>query len=96
MQSLQDMDMMIVTVDQHKNYGGSSNDQAVGTPVPTDQVEGQELTLRQPNEIAVAETPEEKTLEKQVSELVEALNFEEHVVHHKVHEMQVDAGTKVR
>ena len=76
MQSLQDMDMMIVTVDQNKNYGGSSNEQAVGTPVPNDQVEGQELTLRQLNEIAVAETPEEKTLKKQVSELVEALNFE--------------------
>ena len=30
MQSLQDVDMMIVTVDPNKNYGGSSNDQAVG------------------------------------------------------------------
>ena len=92
MQTLQDVDMQIVTVDQSTNYGGSSSDQAVGTPVP-DDVKGQELSLRQPNEIAVAETPEEKRLKKQVSELVEALNFEEHVVHHKVHEMQVDAGS---
>ena len=35
-------------------------------------------------------------LKKQVSDLVEALNFEEHMVHHKVHEAKVDAGTKVR
>jgi len=96
MQALQDMDMEIITADQNRNYGGSSHDQAVGTPVPTDQVEGQELSLRQPNEIAVAETPEEKTLKKQVSELADALNFEEHMVHHKVHEVEVDAGTKVR
>ena len=96
MQTLQDMDMQIVTADQDINYGGNSNDQAVGTPVPNDEVKGQELSLRQPNEIAVAETPQEKTLKKQVSELVQALNFEEQVVHQKVHEMQVDAGTKVR
>ena len=96
MQSLQDMDMEIVTVDQNKNYGGSSNDPVVEVPVPIFQGGGQELALRQPHEIAVAETPEKKNLKKQVSELVEALNFEEHMVHHKVHEVKVDAGSKVR
>ena len=35
-------------------------------------------------------------LKKQVSDLVEALHYEEHMVHHKVHEVKVDAGTKVR
>ena len=65
-------------------------------PVPLFPGGGQELALRQPHEIAVAETPEKKNLKKQVSELVEALNFEEHMVHHKVHEVKVDAGTKVR
>ncbi len=96
MQSLQDMDMEIVTVDRNRNYGGSSNDRVVGVPVPPVQDEGQELALRQPHEIAVAETPEKKHLKKQVSKIVEALNFEEHMVHHKVHEIQVDAGSKVR
>ena len=96
MQSLQDMDMEIVTVDQNKNYGGSSNDPVVEVPVPIFQGGGQELALRQPHEIAVAETPEKNNLKKQVSELVEALNLEEHMVHHKVHEVKVDAGTKVR
>ena len=53
-------------------------------------------SLSDPHEIAVAETPEKKVLKKQVSELVEALNFEEHMVHHKIHEVKVDAGSKVR
>ena len=60
MQSLQDMDMEIVTVDQNKNYGGSSNDPVVDVPVPVFQGGGQELAQRQPHEIAVAETPEKR------------------------------------
>ena len=95
MQSLTDtnVDMQIVTRDQNAQYRGTSNDQAVGTPVPT---EGQELSLRPPSEIAVPETSREQVLIKQVSALAEALNFEEQVVHHRTHEVQVSAGIKVR
>ena len=72
MQSLQDMDMEIITADQNRNYGGSSNHPFVEVPVPVFQGGGQELAQRQPHDIAVAETPEKKVLKKQVSELVEA------------------------
>ena len=96
MQSIENMDMEIVTADQNRNYGGSSTDPVAEVPVPIFQGGGQELAQRQPHEIAVGETPEKKVLKKQVSELVEALNFEEHIVHRKVHEAKVDAGTKVR
>ena len=90
----EDMDMEIVTADQNRNYGGSSTDLVAGQPVPI--VQGQELAQRPAYEIAVAETPEKRVLKKQVSDLVEALHYEEHMVHHKVHEVKVDAGTKVR
>ena len=39
------VDMQVVTRDQNAKYGGKGNDQAVGTPEPT---EGQELSLRPP------------------------------------------------
>ena len=95
MQSLTEtnVDMQIVTRAQNAQYGGSSNDQAVGTPV---RVEGQELSLRPPSEIAVPEMTREQVLINQVSALAEALNFEEQVVRHRTHEVQVDAGNKVR
>ena len=93
MQSLQDMDMEIVTVDQNRNYLGSSSDLVVGQPGPSS---GQELVPQPAYEIAVAETPEKKTLRRQVSDLVKALHHKEYMVHQKVHEVKVDAGTKVR
>ena len=87
------LDMEIVTVDQNRNYLGSSSDLVVGQPGPSS---GQELVPRPAYEIAVAETPEKKTLRRQVSDLVKALHHKEYMVHQKVHEVKVDAGTKVR
>ena len=55
------VDMQVVTGAQSAQYGGLSNDQAVGTPVPE---EGQELSLRHPSEIAVPETTRERELLK--------------------------------
>ena len=89
------VDMLVDAVDQSAKHSGIGNDQAVGIPVPTDDVKGQELSLRQPSEIAVPEMPREQRLINQVSALAEALNFEEQVVHHRTHEVQVDAGNKV-
>ena len=91
---LEDMDVEIITAAQNRNYGGSSTDLVVELPVPV--FSGQELAQRPAYEIAVAETPDKRVLKKQVSDLVEALNYEENMVHHKVHEVNVDAGTKVR
>ena len=87
------VDIQVVTRDQSAKYGGKGNDQVVGTPEPT---EGQDLSLRPPSEIAVPEATRERELLNQVSALAEALNFEEQVVHHRTHEVQVDAGNKVR
>ena len=49
---------------------------------------GQDLVPVQPNEIAVAETPEKTKLRKQVSDLVDALQYEENMVHHEIHEVK--------
>ena len=87
------VDMQIDAADQNAKHSGIGNDQAVGTPVP---VEGQELSLRPPSEIAVPEATRERELLNQVSALAEALNFEEHVVHRRTHEVQVSTGNKVR
>ena len=87
------VDMQVVTRDQNAKYGGKGNDQAVGTPEP---VEGQELSLRHPSEIAVPEATRERELLDEVSALAQTLNFEEQVVHHRTHEVQVSAGIKVR
>ena len=91
---LEDMDVEVITTAQNRSYGGSSSDLVVELPVPV--FSGQELAQRPAYEIAVAETPDKRVLKKQVSDLVEALNYEENMVHHKVHEVKVDAGTKVR
>ena len=48
---------------------------SVEPPVPVTY--GQDLVQLNLNEIAVAETPEKTKLKKQVSDLVEALNYEE-------------------
>ena len=95
MQSLSEtnVDLQVVTGAQNAQYGGLSNDQAVGTPVPT---EGQDLSLRPSSEIAVPEMTREQVLIHQVSALAEALNFEEQVVHHRTREVQVDVGNTVR
>ena len=85
--------MQVVTRDQNAKYGGKGNDQAVGTPEPA---EGQELSLRHPSEIAVPEATRERELLDEVSALAQTLNFEEQVVHHRTHEVQVNAGIKVR
>ena len=87
------VDMQVVTRDQNAKYGGKGNDQAVGTPEPA---EGQELSLRHPSEIAVPEATRERELLDEVSALAQTLNFEEQVVHHRTHEVQVSAGNKVR
>ncbi len=71
-----------------------SNDLALGPPAPV--VYGQDLVQAPAYEIAVAETPDKSRLKKQVSDLVEALNYEENMVHAKIHEVKLDAGTKVR
>ena len=71
-----------------------SADLIVELPAPV--FSGQELAQRPAHEIAVAETPDKRTLKKQVSDLVEALHYEENMVHDKIHEVKVDAGTKVR
>ena len=65
MQSLTEtnVDMQIDAADQNAKHSGIGNDQAVGTPVP---VEGQELSLRPPSEIAVPEMTREQVLINQV------------------------------
>ena len=83
-----DMDVEIITAAR------GSNDLVVELPGPV--FSGQELAHRPAYEIAVAETPEKRVLKKQVSDLVEALNYEENMVHTKIHEVKLDAGTKVR
>ena len=71
-----------------------STDLALELPVPVSY--GQDLAQVPAHEIAVAETPDKRRLKKQVSDLVEALNYEENVVHAKIHEVKLDAGTKVK
>ena len=63
-----DMDMEIITAAR------GSDDLVVELPGPV--FSGQELAYRPAYEIAVAETPEKRVLKKQVSDLVEALNYE--------------------
>ena len=87
------VDMQVDAVDQSAKHSGIGNDQAIGTPVPD---EGQDLSLCLPSEIAVPEASRERELLGEVSALAEALNFEEQVVFHRTHEVQVDAGNKVR
>ena len=43
----------------------------------------------------MAETPEKEKLKKQVSDLAKALSYEEQIVHQEIHEVKLDAGTKV-
>ena len=71
-----------------------STDLALEPPVPVTL--GQDLVQVPAHEIAVAETPDKRRLKKQVSDLVEALNYEENMVHVKIHEVKLDAGTKVK
>ena len=44
----------------------------------------------------MAETPEKSRLRQQVSDLVDALQYEENKVHQAIHEVKMDAGQKVR
>ena len=71
-----------------------STDLSLELPVPVSY--GQDLAQVPAHEIAVDETPDKRRLKKQVSDLVEALNYEENVVHAKIHEVKLDAGTKVK
>ena len=65
----EDMDMEI------SQSARGSTDLALEPPVPV--VLGQDLVQVPAYEIAVAETPDKRRLKKQVSDLVEALNYEE-------------------
>ena len=67
-----------------------STDLVPGPPV----MFGQDL-VQVPNEIT-ADTPEKSRLRKQVSDLVDALQYEENKVHQEIHEVKVDAGEKVK
>ena len=86
-QVLQDMDVEISQV-ARGNAG-----LLLEPPVPV--IYGQDL-VQISNEIAVAETPEKSKLRKQVSDLVDALQYEENEVHKEIHEVKQDAGQKVR
>ena len=85
---LEDMDVEI------SQSARGSTDLALGPPVPV--ILGQDLVQVLAYEIAVAETPDKRRLKKQVSDVVEALNYEENMVHAKIHEVKLDDGTKVK
>ena len=85
---LEDMDVEI------SSSAGGNTDLALELPVPASF--GQDLAQVPAHEIAVDETPDKRRLKKQVSDLVEALNDEENMVHAKFHEVKLDAGIKVK
>ena len=81
---LTDMDVEI-------NEGArGSTDLVPGPPV----MFGQDLV--QVRDEITADTPEKSQLRKQVSDLVDALQYEENKVHQEIHEVKVDAGEKVK
>ena len=82
--SAQDMDLEI------SQGARGTTDLVPGPPV----MFGQDL-VQVPDEI-VAETPEKSRLRKQVSDLVDALQYEENKVHQEIHTVEVDAGEKVK
>ena len=54
------------------------------------------LDMAQVNPEKVVDTPEKAHLRRQVSDLVDALQYEGNKVHQEIHEVKVDAGNKVK
>lgn len=83
---LQDMDVEI------SDGARGSTDLVPGPPV----VFGPNTEFDQVKHDRTADTPEKSRLRQHVSDLVDALQYEENKVHQEIHEVKVDAGEKVK
>ena len=83
---LQDMDVEI------SDGARGSTDLVPGPPI----VLGSDLDLVQVKHEITADIPEKSRFRQLVSDLVDALQYEENKVHQEIHEVKVDAGEKVK